>query len=309
MIPIFYCIDDQYAPVFAAALQSLQAHAQDPRGYHVRVLYTTLSASNQAALRAQITDPKIKLECIRVDEQLLAQITDTGNKLRCDYFTFTIYLRLFIAELFPKLTKAVYLDADTICLDDVSHLFDQPTRNNLVAAASDPFIADDPITANYAQKAIGVPASAYVNSGVLVMNLQAMREAEFTAHFLQLLHTYHFKSLAPDQDYLNAIAQNRIQPLDGSFNRQGTDSGPARLVHYNLFAKPWHYQDVPYAQEFWRYAEQTTYASTLHQTLANYDQQAQDTAHMQTLVDAAATIPESENTFAKLRDAGIAVAL
>ncbi len=32
MIPIFYCVDDQYAPVLAASLQSLQVHATDERG-------------------------------------------------------------------------------------------------------------------------------------------------------------------------------------------------------------------------------------------------------------------------------------
>ena len=81
MIPIFYCIDDHYAAVFAAALQSLQAHAKDARGYHVRVLYTSLSAENQTQLQAQVTNPRLRLDFIPVDQNLLAQITDTGNKL------------------------------------------------------------------------------------------------------------------------------------------------------------------------------------------------------------------------------------
>lgn len=308
MIPVCYSIDEHYAAAFAVSLQSLLAHAHDPRGYRVIVLAQNLSQATRDTLTQQVTNPLVHLEFVTIDADTLAQIDDTGNKLRCDYFTFTIYLRLFIPQLFPELPKAVYLDADTLVLEDVAKLFDHHLAQHLVAAASDPFIANDPITNRYARVAIGVPAEHYLNSGVLVMNLNAMRAVNFTDHFLDLLHTYHFESLAPDQDYLNAIVQARVLWLDPSWNRQG-DAGLAQIVHFNLFAKPWHYHDVAYQDAFWYYADLTPFAKNLHEQLANYDQQAEDKVHMQALVDAAARIAELETTFAKVRDAGVAVAL
>lgn len=308
MIPVCYSIDDHYASVFAASLQSLQAHAQDPRGYQVIVLAQNLSQPNRDQLHAMVTNPLVHLEFVTIDAQTLAQIDDQGNKLRCDYFTFTIYLRLFIPQLFPALNKAVYLDADTIVLADVAKLYDHHLAQALVGAVSDPFIANDPITSRYARVAIGVPAAHYLNSGVLVMNLKAMRAVDFTDHFLSLLHDYHFESVAPDQDYLNAIVQERVLWMDPSWNRQN-DSGLAQIVHYNLFAKPWHYGNVTYQDAFWHYADQTPFAQNLHAELSDYDQQAADEKHMQTLVDSAARITALPTTFASVRDAGVAVAL
>ncbi|WP_125711328.1 glycosyltransferase family 8 protein [Lacticaseibacillus porcinae] len=308
MIPVFYSIDDHYAAPFAVSLQSLQAHAHDPRGYQVIVLAQNLSQSTRDTLMAMITNPLVHLEFVTIDADTLAQIDDTGNKLRCDYFTFTIYLRLFIPQLFKSLKKAVYLDADTLILEDVAKLYDHHLAQHLVGAVSDPFIANDPVTNRYARVAIGVPAEHYLNSGVLVMNLAAMRTVDFTDHFLSLLHTYHFQSLAPDQDYLNAIVQQRVLWLDSSWNRQG-DAGLAQIVHFNLFAKPWHYTNVAYQDAFWYYADLTPFAQTLHAQLTNYDQQAADQVHMQALVDSADRIAQLETTFANIRDAGVAVAL
>ncbi len=308
MIPVCYSIDDHYASAFAVSLQSLQAHAHDPRGYRVIVLAQNLSLTTRQVLTDMVTNPLVHLEFVTIDADTLVQIDDTGNKLRCDYFTFTIYLRLFIPQLFTELAKAVYLDADTIVLADVAKLFDHHLHQQLVGAVNDPFIESDPITNRYARVAIGVPAEHYLNSGVLVMNLDAMRAVDFTGHFLSLLHTYHFESLAPDQDYLNAIVQHRVLWLDSSWNRQG-DAGLAQIVHFNLFAKPWHYQNVAYQDAFWHYANQTPFADQLHDQLTHYDQQAADQIHMQALVDSAARIAELDTTFANVRDAGVAVAL
>ena len=59
--------------------------------------------------------------------------------------------------------------------------------------------------ARYMEEAVGVSRYEYINSGVLLMNLNKLREKEFDKHFLNLLNTYHFDCIAPDQDYINAI--------------------------------------------------------------------------------------------------------
>ena len=45
------------------------------------------------------------------------------NRLYSGEFTLTIYFRLFIAELFPELDKAVYIDSDTVINDDIAKLY------------------------------------------------------------------------------------------------------------------------------------------------------------------------------------------
>ncbi|TXJ87231.1 hypothetical protein FU655_07970 [Lactobacillus delbrueckii] len=43
-----------------------------------------------------------------------------GNYLRADFFTLSIFYRLFITELFPEYDKAVYIDADTVLNADIA---------------------------------------------------------------------------------------------------------------------------------------------------------------------------------------------
>ena len=51
------------------------------------------------------------------------------------------------------------------------------------------------------------------------MNCLAMRDEDFVDKFLQLLSTYQFNSIAPDQDYLNEICSGRIKLLDPPLGR------------------------------------------------------------------------------------------
>lgn len=42
-------------------------------------------------------------------------ITDRiENRLRSDYFTMTIYFRIFIPDMYPEYDKAIYIDSDIV---------------------------------------------------------------------------------------------------------------------------------------------------------------------------------------------------
>lgn len=311
-IPIFYAVDDNYAPYLAVSLASLVDHTSSTRNYHVIILCDNLNSDNQAQLKSfQATN--VEISFVSINDRLKQEITDKNNKLRSDYFTFTIYFRLFIAELFPTLDKALYLDADTIVLKDVADLFDTPLGNNLVGAVPDYFIGHTPETIDYAEKAVGIDSQKYVNSGVLLMNLAEMRRSKFAEHFLQLLNQYHFKSLAPDQDYMNAIAKNRIYYLNPSWNIQITTPQDVTpwLIHYNLFAKPWRYDDAPRQDYFWAYANQTGYDGLLKQQLSdmNSKEVARDQKNQADLIQLAVDIIKTPTTFFAMAKQGVKIAL
>ncbi|WP_225047764.1 glycosyltransferase family 8 protein [Lacticaseibacillus kribbianus] len=303
MIPIFFSVDDNYVGPLTVALHSLAQHADPKREYQVYILTEHLTQPHRALLLAQATS-NVHVDFASIGAQFKARIDDHGNTLRADYFTLTIYFRLFIAELFPDLDRALYLDADTVVLADVAELFNTPLDGALVGAVSDPFMAANPETSNYAAQAIGLPVADYVNSGVLVMDLAAMREARFANAFLTLLNRYHFRSLAPDQDYLNAMTKNRLLHLDPAWNVQGEQPQIAqpRLIHYNLFDKPWHYQGVPHEAEFWAAADDTAAAADLHAAQAAFGpaQVAADCQHKANLIQLAQSICEQPVTFAKV---------
>ena len=313
-IPIFFSIDDNYAPYLAVALNSLIKNASQDREYNVIVLHQELSAENQTRLSA-LEAPNVSIEFYAM-ERGLESITDRrSNYLRCDYFTLTIYFRLFIARMFPEYDKAIYVDSDVVLLGDIAELYDTPLADNYIGACRDKSVADVPPLVCYMENCIGVSKDEYINSGVLLMNLAVLREKNFDGHFLELLNTYHFDSIAPDQDYINAICNGRILYLDEAWDTMPNDNAPenkaAKLVHYNLFSKPWCYDGIQYAEHFWHYAKDSGYYEEILEGKRNYGeaQKQSDADCLALLIKNGESFCENEITFKRMHEKGVKIRL
>ena len=98
-IPIFFTIDDGYAPFLAVALNSAVKNCNPKRKYRSIVLHQDLSQKNIAKLQALQTENFI-IELTPMRANFEALDDRMSNRLRCDYFTLTIYFRLFIPAMF-----------------------------------------------------------------------------------------------------------------------------------------------------------------------------------------------------------------
>jgi len=313
MIPMFFSIDNTYAPYLATALRSAICHADPDRTYKAIILHDDLHKEHQKKLASLSTD-NVSIEFVPMKNGL-ESITDTiSNRLRCDYFTLTIYFRLFIPAMFPQYDKAIYFDSDVVLLQDPAKLFDIDLGDDLIGACVDRSVGHVPELAYYMEEAVGVPKDQYINSGILLMNLKALREVKLDQHFLSLLGTYHFDCIAPDQDYLNALCYGRIRYLDDSWDTMPDTPNPPsepNLIHYNLFSKPWCYDDIPYEDHFWHYAKESGYERQIRAFKAAYreEQKRSDRECLGKLLQRGAKIPEMEITFKKLYEQGVTIRL
>lgn len=313
-IPVFFATDDFYAPYLSVAVRSLIDHASAENTYSLTILHHGISEGTQAALASMATT-NVSIDLFPIRPEDLAAVSTDDNKLRYDYVTVTIYFRLFIAEMFTSLNKALYIDADTVINSDVAELFDMDLQGNLVAAVHDNFISANPETTDYVTEALGIPVTDYVNSGVLLMDLDALRRHHFADHFTQLLNTYHVQSIAADQDYLNVMCHNNILKLDPAWNTMmaAGSKGPEnpKIIHYNLFGKPWNYRDAPNADYFWKYAPESPFYEQLVSGLEKFDasQVESDERKKAGLMAQAVTIPSNPVTFSKLARTGVKVGL
>ena len=314
-IPIFFTINDDYAPFLAVALNSAIKNCNKNRSYRAIVLHQGLNPTNTQKLKALETE-NFKIEITPMKANFESLDDRMSNRLRCDYFTLTIYFRLFIPAMFPQYDKGIYIDSDVVLTDDIAKLFDTDIGDNFIGACSDLSIADIPELVHYTEDAVGVKQHKdYINSGVLLMNLKKLREYGLEEHFLNLLNTYHFDSIAPDQDYLNAMCNGKIHYLDNAWDTMPNDAHPplekTYLIHYNLFSKPWCYDGVQYEQEFWQYAKDSGYLQEIKEYKANYteDKQKADSECLQLLVKRGNEIPDTEITFKKLYEKGVKIRL
>ena len=226
------------------------------------------------------------------------------NSLR-DYYSVAIFYRLFIAEIFKKYDKAIYIDSDIVLLDDIEKLFDHDLGEYLVGAVTDQVVAYNEVFRDYSLNALGVEPNDYFNSGVLVMNLKEFRNQKIEEKFLDLLSKYNFETVAPDQDYLNVLCSGKVKYLSAGWNRMPTvnaDCDKVFLVHYNMFDKPWKYKGVMFEEHFWEHAKDTEYYRSLLKMRENYgdDAKLKDQEGGKRLAENALRIIYTENNFKRV---------
>ena len=313
-IPVFFTIDDGYAPFLAVALNSAIKNANPERQYKAIILHQGLNQSNVEKLNA-LEAENFKIELTPMRENFEALDDRMSNRLRCDYFTLTIYFRLFIPAMFPQYEKGIYIDSDVVLTDDIAKLFDIDIGDNILGACKDLSIADIPPLVAYTENAVGVGKYEYINSGVLLMNLKKMRECDLKGHFLNLLNTYHFDSVAPDQDYLNAMCNGKIYYLDNAWDAMPNEPKPplehTHIIHYNLFSKPWCYDNIQYEDEFWKYADDSGYIEEIRAYKSAYtdEKKKADSECLDLLVRRGLEISETDITFKKMYEKGVKIRL
>ena len=313
IIPVFYAISDDFAPYAAVSIKSLTSNADSNNHYQVIILHQGLSNQTKASLSA-LSTPNVEVSFKALTQSLSAIQNQHQNFLRADFFTLTIFYRLFIADMFPQFEKAIYIDSDTVIPGNLANLYELPLANNLIGAAPDHSIEHVPPMVDYITNALGLSANEYINSGVLLLNLTKLREEHFSQRFLKLLQTYQFDCIAPDQDYLNTMCHGRIRYLDEVWDAmpkdpQYTPVKSPQLIHYNLFYKPWYFDHIMYGHYFWQYADQTSYKNMLHQQLKDYTtaQRNADRAKLTTLMTKAGQLPDTPTTFKKVAATGVPI--
>ena len=258
MIPIFFSSDDNYLPFLGVAIRSLIENASPDYCYRIHILNNGLNEARLAQILG-MQNSYVEIRPVSV-KNVIEPIAEKLN-LR-DYYTASIYFRLFIASMFPQYHKAIYLDADIAVNGDISTLYNIPLGKRMLGVVPDDIVSGHRDFRRYAEEGLGIPYQRYFNSGVLLMNLDQLRLQEIERKFVYLLQTYHFDTICPDQDYLNLLCRDQVLYLDKGWNKMSINkqyNGVPKLVHYNMFYKPWQYQKIAYGEYFWKYAAMTPF--------------------------------------------------
>ncbi len=307
-VNVFFASDDKYLPYLEVALVSLCQRCDRDKRYLIHVLSSGLSRTGLREVKRTLAD-NVRVVVDDVCEYVEPIKEALGVRLR-DYYSDSIYFRLFIASLYPTLSRAVYLDSDIVLLDDVAALHDTSLDGCILGAVCDESVISTPVFCDYVKGYVGMADEReYFNSGVLVMDLDAFRQSRILDKFLHLLEKHNFPTVAPDQDYLNLLCYGKVKYLPLGWNKHAIegrdiDERELHLVHYNMFNKPWHYTGVPYEDIFWRYAEATPAYDELSLARAGYtdnDRQADAEAGARLLSSAQEILKTAEPLYKTAR--------
>lgn len=257
VIPIFFAADNNYMPYLDVAISSLIEHANKDNIYQIYVLNTGLDETYKNMIQSQEKD-NVKIKFFDMS-YYVDSIKDRFVEIL--HFSMASYYRLFIQNLFPQYKKVLYLDCDIVVLRDVAELYNIDLEGNMLAGAVEQFVANIDEYSNYARFALGLDASKYINSGILVMDLEKFRQNKIEQKFTYLISNFNFELVDYDQAYLNFLCKNQIKILPSGWNKTNYRSdyeGELSIVHFALAEKPWQ-SDVNNGNYFWDYAKKSKF--------------------------------------------------
>lgn len=214
------------------------------------------------------------------------EFLNMGNKY-CNQIIYTEHLktpafyRLSLPDLLQA-DKCIYLDTDIIVLKDLYDLFNQISEKDLVSGVKAAGFYWPLDSLETRAKYLKVDKfDKYINSGVLVMNLNLMRKQNSVQKFNDLL-SYNFKN--EDQDILNSACYDYIKIIppkynsmtkywNDNFNNYYSDCFPYLkycysesewkeacedpvIIHYADKEKPWNTIGVAHFRLWWQYLKE-----------------------------------------------------
>jgi len=200
-----------YSSFVGTVIQTVSEHTDAEVCFHI-LMDNSVSEDN----REKLVDIATKYGNHLVLHKMDPTVFDVQNSW-LDLYSIASLYRLIIPDIFPMLSKVIYLDADLLFLRDINELWNINIEGNSFAGVQDIGL----------KKGIRLPppvisgeisADQYINSGVLVMDLDKIRSK---GNLLGLALKYLKNtpdSHMPDQDAINSIFANDIYYLDSVWN-------------------------------------------------------------------------------------------
>ncbi len=259
-IPIILSSDDNYSPFIATTIVSICTNTNSYINFYI--LDGGISDKNKEQLyKIQEKIKNFSIEFIKVDTNKYFK-----DFITTSYITVATYYRFLLAELFPNIPKALYLDVDIILKGDITELFNINLDSHIIGAAID---RGDPNYINKLKNNIGLNLSSpYFNAGVLLINIDLWNKNNITKKLFETERRYRGKLECNDQDVLNIIFENNYKILDDKYNSM-EDNDNVILRHYYGLLKPWtinpkictnKYQEY---RIFWNVAQETPFYEKL----------------------------------------------
>ncbi len=245
---VAYCFDRGYAAFAAVSTYSLFTNS----GKNIQVYWVVPQEDQPFAVEARHSfadDLKKNITLVSAETSMFA------NWKELFHFTRGMYLRLLLPQLIPE-DKVIYLDADTIVQSNLNNLYQLELGENLIAGVVDPGGKDSRVPR--------LENDPYINSGVMLMNLNAMRLDHSIKKFTAIYERFQELATWPDQCLINKYAEGKKLVLNEKWNRLLFSNGVtesqflkisnkkhACIMHFIGPIKPWQKWCNPCITKFW----------------------------------------------------------
>ena len=245
---LLFCVNQKMLGLMSACLKSL-LRSGGYGYYDVFVLHSDLEESIQRAMERDFQE-RVTFHFLRVPEELFADFPETARYPR------QIYYRLAAPLLLPReLDRILYLDVDVVVINSLRTFYEMDFEGSYFVGCTH---TREFLTKLNQARLQSDKAVAYINTGVLLMNLNVLRQVIRLEEISAYVREHEKALILPDQDILTALYGDKIKLADslrynlsdrvlnfynGSHPKEKRDVNWVRrntaIIHYCGRNKPW----------------------------------------------------------------------
>lgn len=210
------------------------------------------------------------------------------------HLSIVAYYKLLLPIILKDVDKVLWVDNDTMVLDDLTIMHRYSLDDNYIAGVKSPGVHAPDSWKREKLRELNLPnLSNYINTGTMVMNLKKMRDDNMVPLFLDLMKNEYDSD---DQDVLNVACFGSIKCIPFRFNVQAKFmEGPEKnkldlvipfdeiedarkfpcIIHYPGPNKPWQDFSIYEAKKWIEYALLSPFKEELENSRAYKDYKAE----------------------------------
>ena len=240
--------DDNYSKYLGVVIASIlsNTNSNDIAFY---ILDGGISEENKNKIKSLISLRECSIIFVSVDESLF----DVYKSIKThSYISLSACYILKLASLLPNCKKILYLDCDTIVNTEILELYNINIKNYYIAGVRD-------IATKHRGYIPPIKAgNFYINSGVVLFNLDKIRECNIEEKFEKYTKENIESIRVGDQEIINMVCQGMIKELDSEWNVQSSNfvnrsdyTNTLKIVHYIGKQKPWYFASMNYWKDLY----------------------------------------------------------
>jgi lipopolysaccharide biosynthesis glycosyltransferase len=239
MINICFGINDAYCQHCGVTIASILYNSNPEDDYTIYIITDYLSEENRQHLNNLKLIREFNLEILIVSNEDYEDLNIGNNLGPSAFFRFKAFDLI-------KTDKVLYLDCDLVVRKDIAELYNTKIEDGYYCIG-----IEDIIAPQMKKKLELSPTTLYINSGVMLINLDYCRKCNVYEMICDFIDSP-WERKWQDQEIVNHLFQDKIQGVDIKWNcmygyvnyyedRQHYEENakdPA-IVHYITHRKPW----------------------------------------------------------------------
>ena len=222
-------VDNTYIYPSIVMLTSLLDNKNESTCYSIHILTTHQNFSEDSRTKINTLIDRFGKNC---DE---LQYYDLGLDFKgatTGYLPLMTYYKVALPSLLQDVNKIIYSDSDVLNFKDLTEMYNIELNDNIYFCG-----ALDYVGHHYQFRKIGIKSNKYINAGIVMMNLKAIRQDSIEKKIREFIATHTLEIW--DQTAINCVCYNNTKVLPYKYASFAFDS-------FNQLAEINNQQDIMY---------------------------------------------------------------